>query len=533
MTPDARQNDRTNLMSLLDDYDSMRRDHVWRVPRQYNIASDVCDKHSPSKVAMLYEGPGLSVREVRWSELQELTGRWANFLISSGVSKGDRVAAVLPASPETAAIIMATLKVGAIMVTMSTLWSDDSLEYRIADCSPTMVLTNSRGLERNPLGRCEVSVDVADVRLDRYSPKCPTVPTSADDAALIYYTSGSTGNPKGVVSPHRAFLAHNEFEYCQDLREGELSYWMGDWAWGVYKLLGPWRLGAVNAVQQTKERYDPERLLSFLSKSEVTNVFFNPTGLRGMAQVDRANERFPQKFRVCCSANEPLQSNEAEWFRDQFGIEVLENYGMTEAYPMVGNFLTLSVKPGSIGRPVPGWDVHVLDEDGQQVGAGGDGEICLRARSNPQYPLGYWNLPEQSQLDFGGDWFHTKDRAHIDEDGYFWHKGRADDLIKSAGYRLSPEEIENVCKALPEVANAAVIGVPDAKRGQLVKAFLVLEDGVTPSSEVADRVKRYVRDHHSSFGYPKIIEFIDELPTSQSGKITRSPLRTRAPQTEF
>ena len=520
-------------MSVLDDYDSMRRHHTWRIPHRYNIANDVCDKHSSSKLAMVYEGPNGPMREVSWGELQQLTGRWANWLRDAGVTKGDRVAVVLPASPETAAIIMATLKVGAVMVTMSTLWSDDSIAFRLSDCSPTLVLTDATGLERHPLGSCDESIDVADVHLDRYSPHCVTVETFADDPALIYYTSGSTGNPKGVVSPHRALLAHNEFEYCQDLRAGELSYWMGDWAWGVYKLLGPWRLGAVNAVQQTRGRYDPERLLSFLSQNRVTNVFFNPTGLRGMAEVGHANERYPQRFRVCCSANEPLQETEAAWFQEQFCIDILENYGMTEAYPMVGNFLTVPVKRKSIGRPVPGWDVRVLDEDERPVVPGDEGEICLKARSNPQYPLGYWNMPKQSQEDFGGEWFHTKDRARIDEEGYFWHLGRADDLIKSAGYRLSPEEIEIVCKSLPEIADAAVIGVPDTRRGQLVKAYLVLEKGCLPSRDLADRVRGHVREHHSSFGYPKFIEFIDELPTTQSGKLARSPLRERKSGIEF
>jgi acetyl-CoA synthetase len=278
-------------------------------------------------------------------------------------------------------------------------------------------------------------------------------------------------------------------------------------------------------VYSSEHRYDPEKLLAVLSKYEVTNVFLNPTGIRLMMAVENAGKRYPQKFRVVGSSNEPLGVRESRWFREQFGVTILESYGMTEAYPMTGNFLTMPVKEGSIGRPMPGWDAQILDEHEEPVPVGEQGEICLRARSNPQYPLGYWNRPEKTKEDFGGEWFHSKDVAYQDEDGYFWHMGRADELIKSAGYRISPYEVEVACVKHPAVSEAAVVGSPDERRGQVVKAFLILAEGYEPSEELADEIKKFVRQRHSTFAYPRRIEFVEDLPRSQSGKVSRAPLR--------
>ncbi|MCG5213631.1 AMP-binding protein [Streptosporangium sp. KLBMP 9127] len=474
-------------------------------------------------------------RQVLWGELQDLTNQFANCFIENGVGKGDRVAILLPPLPEAAAAIIAVLKIGAIGVPMAALWSDDSLRYRLTDAGVRLLVTDAKNAARG-LSDCAEATLVVDgpETVEHYPRTAETVDTAADDPALLYYTSGSTGRPKGVVSPHRGLIGHNEFGYCQDLRSGEISYWMGDWAWGVYKILGPWRRGAVNLVYATDRRYDPEGLLAALSRHQVGNIFVNPTGLRlMMRQVPDAGRRFPQAFRVCCSANEPLGERESEWFAEQFGIPVLQNYGMTEAYPMAGNFPGVPVKPGSLGLPVPGWDIRVLDEHERELSVGEVGEICLRARDNPQYPLGYWNMPEESERVFGGTWFHTGDCAYADEDGYLFYIGRNDDVIKSSGYRISPGEVERACTLHPGVAEAAVIGVPDSERGQRVKAFVIPEPGIAPGAELADEIKDFVRREHSAFGYPKLVEFVDELPRSQSGKISRAPLRSRPPGREY
>jgi acetyl-CoA synthetase len=207
---------------------------------------------------------------------------------------------------------------------------------------------------------------------------------------------------------------------------------------------------------------------------------------------------------------------------------VLDFYGLTESYPLCANFPFMEVRAGSMGKPMPGWDVAILDEDERPVGAGERGEICLRARSNPHYPLGYWNRPqEDSDEVFGGEWFHTKDAASADEDGYYWYEGRADDVIISAGYRIGPFEVESACLEHPAVAEAAAVAVPDERRGNVVKAFVVLGAGHDPSDALADEIKAFVRDHLSAYAYPRLIEFVPDLPKTLTGKIRRIELRQR------
>ena len=204
---------------------------------------------------------------------------------------------------------------------------------------------------------------------------------------------------------------------------------------------------------------------------------------------------------------------------------MLDYYGLTESYPLVANYPFMDVREGSMGRPMPGWDVRILDEDENPVPQGERGEICLRARSNPHYPIGYWNRPEDSEEVFGGDWFHTKDAARFDEDGYVWYEGRADDVIISAGYRIGPFEVESACLEHPAVAEAAVVAAPDERRGTIVKAFVVLAEGHAGSDELAEELKAFVRDRLSAYAYPRKVEFVDDLPKTLTGKIRRIELR--------
>jgi acetyl-CoA synthetase len=246
-----------------------------------------------------------------------------------------------------------------------------------------------------------------------------------------------------------------------------------------------------------------------------------------MMGIRDAGERFPQRFRIVCSAGEPLNPEAIRWFREQYGVTVLDYYGLSESYPLVANYPFMEVREGSMGRPMPGWDVQILDEDERPVANGERGEICLRARSNPHYPLGYWENPDDSEADFGGDWFHTKDAAQADAEGYFWYAGRADDVIISAGYRIGPFEVESACIEHPAVQEAAAVASPDEKRGMVVKAYLVLAAGHEPSGELAEEIKSFVRGHLSAYAYPRKIEFADELPKTLTGKIRRIELRER------
>jgi acetyl-CoA synthetase len=305
---------------------------------------------------------------------------------------------------------------------------------------------------------------------------------------------------------------------------------MGEWAWaaGICPLLGPWRLGAVQVVYQREGGFNPLKQLDFLSRHEVTNVFGTPTAIRSMMTIPEAGSRYPQKFRIVCSAGEPLNPEAIRWFREQYGITVLDYYGLTESYPLCGNFPFMEVREGSMGKPMPGWEVAILDEDENEVAPGERGEICLKARTNPHYPLGYWNRPaSDSEETFGGPWFHTKDAARTDEDGYFWYEGRADDVIISAGYRIGPFEVESACLEHPAVAEAAAVASPDERRGNVVKAFVVLAAGNEPSPELAEDIKAFVREHLSSYAYPRRIEFVSDLPKTLTGKIRRIELRER------
>ncbi len=246
------------------------------------------------------------------------------------------------------------------------------------------------------------------------------------------------------------------------MRPGERFHGMGEWAWaaGIAPLLGPWRLGAVQCVLQRQGGFDAHQQLDFLSRHEVTNVFTTPTAMRSMMGISDAGTRYPQKFRVVCSAGEPLNPEAIRWFREQYGLTVLDYYGMTESYPMVANYPWMDVREGSMGKPMPGWEMAILDEDERPVGPGERGEICLKARSNPHYPIGYWNRDEDTERVFGGPWFHTGDAASADDDGYYWYEGRADDLIIAAGYRIGPFEVESACLEHPAVAEAAAVGSP-------------------------------------------------------------------------
>jgi acetyl-CoA synthetase len=524
-------------------YEEMRARHRWEVPDRYNIATDVCDKHPRDKLAMVWEDWRGNEREVTFGELQDTSRRFANVLAAHGVERGDRVATLLPSLPETAAAFLGTYRSGAILLSMSVLYGDEGIEHRLKDSGAKAVVTDSANRHRIPDGfadvvfvlgspeeESELQVGDVDLReaLDKASDRHDAVDTAADDPAQLYYSSGTTGLAKGILHAHRYILAHEEFEFCHDVRDGELFHGSGEWAWaaGIAPLLGPWRYGARQFVFARKGGFDPEEQLRVLSKHGVENMFTTPTALRAMTAVSDAGERYPlERLRITCSAGEPLNPEVIRWFREQFGLTILDYYGLTESYPLCANYPTVEVREGSMGLPMPGWEVAILDEDEQPLPAGERGEICLKARSNPHYPLGYWNRPEESEEDFGGDWFHTKDAAEADEDGYFWYSGRADDVIISAGYRIGPFEVESACVEHAAVHEAAAVASPDERRGDVVKAFIVLAEGHEPSGETAQAIKDHVRDRHSKYAYPRRIEFVDDLPKTLTGKIRRVELR--------
>jgi len=510
-------------------YEQACEEHSWRVPERYNIAADICDSQPADKPAIVFEDFRGERRDLNWGEMRNLSDRAANVLSAHGVERGDRVAVCAPACAETAAMFLGTWKLGGILLSMSVLYGDEGIQHRVSDSGAKVIVTDAENADRMP-GDLVEDMIVLDAKLladadDHFE----TVDTSCEDPAQIYYTSGTTGLAKGILHAHRYILAHEEFLYCHDVHDGALFHGMGEWAWaaGIAPLLGPWRYGAVQFVYQREGGFDPHKQLEVLSRHGVSNVFTTPTAMRSMMGIEDAGERYSQKFRRVCSAGEPLNPEAIRWFRAQYGVTVLDFYGLSESYPLCANYPFMEVREGSMGKPMPGWDVQILDEDEKPVGVGERGEICLRARTNPHYPLGYWNNEEAARETFGGEWFHSKDAAERDEDGYIWYAGRADDVIISAGYRIGPFEVESACIEHPAVHEAAAVASPDERRGNVVKAFVVLAEGQEPSDQLAKDIQGFVREHLSAYAYPREIEFTGELPKTLTGKIRRIELRER------
>jgi acetyl-CoA synthetase len=527
-------------------YEAMTESFSWDVPNRYNLAVDTVDKHDSNRLAMLFEDYEGNERKITFGDVQEMSNRIANVLRGLGVQQGDRVTVLLPSLPETAAAFVAVYKLGAILLSLSQLYGDDGIAHRLADSQAKVLITDgtNRGrlegmrdridsLERVLVLNAGDSLVGDDVDLDDAmrdaSPDLTPVDTTPEDPAQLYYSSGTTGQAKGILHAHRYLLAHNEFEFCHDVRDDEVFHSTGEWAWiaGIVPgLLGPWRFGVPVAVFQRKGGYDPEQTLYVLEKYKVGNMFTTPTALRAMTEVKDAGSNYDINLRITCSAGEPLNPEVIRWFESQFGIKVFDYYGLTESYPLCANFPTVEVRPGSMGLPLPGWEIELLDtETGEPVDRGEVGEISLKARTNPHYPLGYWNRPEDSKEVFGGDYFRTKDVARRDDDGYVWYEGRSDDVIISAGYRIGPFEVESAIVELPEVVEAAAVASPDQKRGNIVKAFVRLSPGTKGDNELVERIQRHVRDSYAAYAYPREVEFVDELPKTLTGKIRRIELR--------
>src|SRR5918996_174646 len=527
-------------------YEEMCSSFRWEVPDRYNIAVDTVDKHPSDRLAMVWEDWRGNGRSVTFGEVKAMSSRIANVLSGLGVERGDRVAVLLPSTPETAAAFIAVYRLGGILLSLSQLYGDDSIAHRLSDSQSKVLITDgaNRGrleamkdrvptLERVLVFDAGDALVADDVDLDEAMPGASadfsTADTAADDPAQLYYTSGTTGQAKGILHAHRYALAHNEFEFCHDVRGDEVFHSTGEWAWiaGIVPgLLGPWRFGVPVAVFQRQGAFDPEQTFYVLEKYKVGNMFTTPTALRAMTEVKDPGSQYDVNLRICCSAGEPLNPEVISWFEAQFGIKVFDYYGLTESYPICGNFPTVDIRPGSMGRPLPGWEMALLDPSTEdRVPDGEAGEICLKARSNPHYPLGYWNRPEDTEEVFGGDWFHTKDMARFDEDGYVWYEGRADDVIISAGYRIGPFEVESACLEHAAVKEAAAVASPDPKRGDIVKAFIVLVGGIEGDDALVQQIQKHVRERYAAYAYPREVEFVAELPKTLTGKIRRIELR--------
>ena len=530
-------------------YDEVRSAFRWEVPEFYNIGVDICDKWSQDRgrLALIYEDGEGRVRHYTFHQLKGLSNRLANGLRAYGISQGDRVGILLPQRPETAIAHIAVYKLGAVAVPLFTLFGTDALEYRLGNSGAKGIVTDDINLPkileiRDRLEKLDVVVAVGESKeegvvefdglVERSSEALEPVRTAADDPALIIYTSGTTGPPKGALHAHRVLLGHLpgvEFSHNFFPQRGDLFWTPADWAWigGLIDVLFPsWHHG-VPVVAHRGRKFDPEEAFHLMAKHGIRNVFMPPTALKMMRQVRDPRGRYNYRLRSVGSGGETLGEELLQWGRDVLGLTINEFYGQTEVNLVVGNCAQImEVRPGSMGRSVPGHVVEVVDSSGNPLPAGEEGEIAVQ-RPDPVMFLGYWGNPRATEEKFVKNWCLTGDRGQKDADGYFWFLGRSDDVITSAGYRIGPAEIEECLLKHPAVALAAAVGSPDPVRTEVVKAFIVLKPGVVPSPDLEEEIRLFVKDRLAAHEYPREIEFVKELPLTATGKIKRKELKER------
>jgi acetyl-CoA synthetase len=531
-------------------YDSFR----WQVPEHYNIAQACCGQWAGdrSRRALQWEDESGAQAAYSFHDIQVAANRLSNALAALGVKRGERVAIILPQRPETAIAYIAIFQMGAIALPLSHLFGPEALEYRMHHAEAAVALVEPTTLAnlcalRGRLphlkhvigvgGAMETGVQGWEALLDRSSSSFSPVNTAADDPALIIYTSGTTGPPKGALKAHRVMLGNVPgFVHSHDFfpQEGDLFWSPADWAWtgGLMDALLPsWFFGI--PIVGYRGRFDAERAYYLIEKYGVRNSFLFPTALKLMMKADpEPKKKYDFALRSVMSAGESVGTTVIEWARAELGVTINEMFGQTEINYVVGNCQAAwRVKPGSIGRPYPGHRVAVIDEKGRELPAGELGEIAVHRRfrdqGDPVFFLEYWRNPQATRDKFVGDWACTGDQGKRDDDGYLWYQGRSDDVIKSAGYRIGPAEIETCLVKHPAVANAAVIGKPDAVRGSIVKAFIVLQPGNRPSEALIEEIQNHVRGRLAPYEYPREIEFIDALPMTTTGKVQRKELRKR------
>ena len=500
-------------------WQELRAGFRWELPAQFNIGVDVTDAQPPGAAALLVTDGRQVTRTVTFGELTELSNRLANALTALGVGRGDRVGIVLPQRFETAFVHAGIYKLGAVAVPLSTLFGPEALESRLGDCDARAVIGEAEPLERvagTGILRIDVDRDLPHLLQDA-SPRFTAAATTPDDPATIIYTSGPTGPPKGALHGHRVLLGHLPgFELPQEHfpQAGDVIWTPADWAWigGLFDVLLPALHHGRPVVAFRAPKFDPEQAFDLVERLGVRNLFVPPTALRMMRQVERP----PVAVRSVASGGESLGAAVLEWGVEQFGVTINELYGQTEANLLVGGCSsTWPTRPGSMGLPFPGHDVQLID-----------GEICVCVAGDPVIMLGYWNRPEATAEKIRDGWLRTGDIGEQDEDGYLRFVGRADDVIMSGGYRIGPSEIEACLERHPAVALAAAIGVPDALRGEIVKAFVVPAAGTKPSAGLATELQALVRRRLAAYEYPREIEFVDSLPLTTTGKIRRGELRS-------
>jgi acetyl-CoA synthetase len=535
----------TAILPACGTYEDLVARFRWNIPAVFNIAAVCCDRWADGsgRIALIHETAGGALERITFDTLRAVSARFGNVLKSHGIAAGDRVAVLLPQGPEAALAHLAVYRIGAIAVPLFQLFGPDALEYRLRDSAAAAIVTDDSGCaalsalrDRLPDLRTILNANGARTgalslwqEAERAGESCPVVDSAPDDPALIIYTSGTTGSPKGALLPHRALIGHLPgVEMPQEMfpQPGDLFWTPADWAWigGLLDVLLPSLFHGVPVLAHRMAKFDPERAFDLMARHGVRNVFLPPTALRIMRRFGAAPHS-GHRLRSIGSGGETLGAETLEWGREVFGVTINEFYGQTECNLVVANCAGLMpVKAGSMGRPVPGHHVAVIDAAGIPCAPGEEGSIAIR-RPDPSMFLCYWNNPEATAAKFQGDWLVTGDLGLADDDGYIRFVARTDDVITSAGYRIGPGEVEDCLLRHPSVALAAVVGVPDELRTEQVTAVIVPREGVSANDALAAEIQDFVRKRLAAHLYPRRVVFVASLPLTATGKVMRGDLR--------
>ena len=531
-------------------YDALYEGFKWSVPERYNIAHEVCDRWAeaePNRLAIIHKTPEGALERLTYGSLRARADQLANALRTAGIVKQDRVALLLPQCPQTAITHIACYKLGAVAVPLASLFGPDALEYRLNNAGVRAVVTDAGGLTkiksiRDKLDTLElvVCIDGADGEAQGFDAFCADQPpffdtenTGAEDWALMVYTSGTTGPPKGALHAQRILLGHlPSIEYSHEFfpREDDLMWTPADWAWagGLFNIMLPALNYGVPLLAYNFTKFDPEVAFALMEETGVRNAFIPPTALRMLRAVENPSKKFNLSLRSIASGGEALGRETLDWGREALGLTINEFYGQTECNYILASCGAIGVtQPGSIGKAIPGHTVGVIDDDGNVLGPGEQGQIAIK-RPDPIMFLGYWQRPDATEEKYIGDWMTTGDQGMIDADGYISFVGRDDDVITSAGFRIGPGEIEDCLLRHPAVRLAAAVGKPDELRTEIVKAFIVLNDGYEQTPDLEKDLAAFVRKHLSAHEYPREIAFIEEMPLTTTGKVIRRLLREKA-----
>lgn len=535
------------MLSRAESYKQLVSQFQWQVPAAFNIGVDACDKWADGsgRVALIYEKSDGAQTRYTFDDIKAQSNRLAHSLTRHGVQRGDRVAVYLPQAPETAVTHIAVYKMGAVAVPLFTLFGVDAIQYRLANSGAAALVTDAEGCRKLR----EIRASLPDLKViycidgegeggavpfhpalaaesDDYTP----VATAADDPAVIIYTSGTTGKPKGALHAHRVLLGHLpgvEMSHEFFPENARLMWTPADWAWigGLLDVLLPsWHHG-VPVLARRFEKFDGTSALELMARHGVTHTFLPPTALkmmRGAAYPDAAG---PLALRSVASGGESLGAELIDWGRRVLGVTINEFYGQTECNMLVSSCSSLfDPEIGAIGRAAPGHRVAIVDEQGVEVADGQEGNIGV-LRPDPVMFLGYWNNPEATAEKFVGDYLLTGDLGVRDAQGFIRFVGRNDDVITSAGYRIGPAPIEDCLIGHPAVRMAAVVGVPDEQRTEIVMAYVVLNDGFDGDDALVKALQAHVRTRLAAHEYPRAIRFVTSLPTTATGKIIRRELR--------